>query len=220
MSTHHRCHCLPRPVRQCLSGEVLAIFGFMYPSLAPVQISPVFTLQLHLDCRNMESTHYSEVLGCPTEGCRKKDEWSEGWMGGALVWHQSQLRIGCCPGNGTSDLIYPFAVRALRSRPRLFILLCAFLVALLGLRAKTLLLVPFFPPFTLLLREWPPPRRAGERVKSEHLQLLPCWWARRGNNSTVFWSNGEKENRAVDCETALSSIYIVDSNFIPLQKSR
>lgn len=30
-------------------------------------------------------------------------------MGGALAWHQSQLRIGCCPGNGTSDLIYPLA---------------------------------------------------------------------------------------------------------------
>jgi len=51
--------------------------------------------------RNTESTHYSEVG--PTEG------WGEGWMGGALVWHPSQLRIGRCPGNGTSDLIYPLA---------------------------------------------------------------------------------------------------------------
>lgn len=39
----------------------VAILSFMYLSLAPVQISPVFTLQLHLDCRNIESTHYSEV---------------------------------------------------------------------------------------------------------------------------------------------------------------
>lgn len=30
-------------------------------------------------------------------------------MGGALAWLQSQLWIGCCPGNGTSDLIYPLS---------------------------------------------------------------------------------------------------------------
>lgn len=86
----------------------------------------------------------------------KKDGWSEGWMGGALAWHQSQLWIGCCPGNGTSDLIYPLA------HPRRTCTLLSPMhpsfaahtsaVTLLGVRAGTLLLlllVPFFFILTL-----------------------------------------------------------------------
>lgn len=159
-------------------------------------------------------------LGCPTEGCRKKDGWSEGWMGGALAWHQSQFGIGCCPGNGTSDLIYPLAhrtpyVHSALAHAHFF---CRTLSPSLfsAWELKLFFLCPFFPSHSL--RVWPPPYRAGEGLKSEHLKL------REGIVSeatfTVFLVVfGRKEKRAIDCVSALLSIYIVDSNFIPPEKS-
>lgn len=65
---------------------------------------------------------------------------------------------------------------------------------------------------------WPPPRRAGEKVKAGN--AFSCCYAgghREGNTSacSVFWFEQRKYKRDVDCKTALLSIYIVDSNFIP-----
>ena len=71
-------------------------------------------------------------------------------MGGVLAWHQSQLRIGGCLGNGTSDLIYPL-VHPLVVRARRFLLVHISLathtvpVTLLCMRVETLVPSFFFP---------------------------------------------------------------------------
>lgn len=89
-------------------SEAAFVCEFLYSSLAPAQISPVFTPQLLLDGCNAESTHYSEVWAVGQKDAGKKTNGAKRWMGGVLpCWHQSQLGVGGCPGNGTSDLIYP-----------------------------------------------------------------------------------------------------------------
>lgn len=155
---------------------------------------------------------------------KKKDEWSDGWMGGALAWLQSQFLIGCRLGNGTSDLIYPFyaplAVRALCSRPcttsqhTFFPSPCHS-----SLRALTPLLVSrffFFFLLTLFSQVWLPPRRAGEKVKSGN--AFSCHRA-AGEHSELTHQHAvfeqRKYKRDADCKAALLSIYMADSNFIP-----
>lgn len=195
----------------------------MYPKLAPVQISPVFTLQLHLDCRNMESTHYSEVKAVRRRDAGKKDGESEGWMGGASAWLQSQLWIGCCPSNGTSDLIYPLAhltpyAHPALARPHLFCRTRS-LTAFFAWELKLFSLCPFFPPHAPLRRVATSTRsRWGSQVRP-HFLLPPCWG---GAQSEATFQHAallvEKYKRARGCQTALLSIYIVDSNFIPPRK--
>lgn len=94
------------------------------------------------------------------EGCRQKDEWSEGWMGGALAWHQSQLRIGCCPSNGTSDLIYPLAHPLPYAHSRVVLFSHTHFPHHSCACERRLSCAPF--PLTSVLQVSPPPHGAGE----------------------------------------------------------
>lgn len=135
----------------------------MYLSLAPLQISPIFTLELHLVYRNMESIHYSEVKAVERSDSGKKRRMEgrkDGWVG-PLVWLHSQFLIGCCPGNRMCDLIYPpYTPHTIRALP--------YMHDFLG---KSWNSSPFV--HTLLWQAWLPPCRSesGGRV-----QQLLCWW--------------------------------------------
>lgn len=69
---------------------------------------------------------------------------------------------------------------------------------------------------------WPPPRRAGERESSRATLLAAAvlvGTVRQHFGMQCFLVEQQKYKRAIDCETAVLSIYIADSNFIPPRKS-
>lgn len=173
---------LSLPPLLCLSVSerwgTVAIFRFTYRSLAPAQISPVFTLQLHLDCRNMESTHYSEVKAVRQRDAEEKDVWKErmdGWGTGLAPIPALDLLLSW------QRHVWPYlpphtplSVRAPCSRPCAFLLPHTFPSFFSAWGPNLFWLCPF--SLALCLQVWPP-RWAGERVKSERSQLLPRWWA-------------------------------------------
>lgn len=92
--TYHGCHCsllnLWVQERWCAA----LIFKFVNPKLAPGQIFPVFILKLHFWLPRGEEQSLPWGLGFLTEGCWKKtDGANDGWMGGALAWHQYGFRL-------------------------------------------------------------------------------------------------------------------------------
>lgn len=133
-------------------------------------------------------------------------------MGGALAWLQSQFLIGCCPGNGTSDLIYPLTHPFPYAHSTL---------------AHWLLCRTLFPPLfsaaelnLFSSQVWLSPRRAGKKVMSGNA-FSCCYAGGHGEGiyeHAVFLVKERKYKQDADCKTALVSIYIVDSNFIPLRE--
>lgn len=106
-------------------------------------------------------------LGCPTEDAGKKTDGTtmDGWGVGlapipAPDWLLSWQRhvwpyLPPCT---------PLAVRVFYSRPCTFLLL---LTLFFSSRAKLFVFCPFLPPPTVILKLWPLPHRAGERVKPD-----------------------------------------------------
>ncbi len=141
----------------------------MQPSLAPAQISPVFTLQLHLDCRNMESTHYSEVKAVRRrdEGKKETNGAKDGWVG---HWLGSSPSSGLVVVLATARLTL-FTPLHTRRRTRTPPSPAHASFAAHIPRHSSLCESWNSSPcalfcLTLLSRVWPPPHRAGEEVKS------------------------------------------------------
>lgn len=181
MSTHHNCLSPP-------SAGPVSVWAVRYCSYIQVYVSKPGTctdqpcIYTAAPFRLQKHGEHSLLwgLGCPTEGCRKKDEWREGWMGGALAWLQSQLWIGCCPGNGTSDLIYPLAHPSPYPHPALahahlfYLTLSPSLFSAWEL--KLFFLCPFFHRATLT-RVATFTQSRWESQVGQHFLLLLCWLA-------------------------------------------
>lgn len=154
-------------------------------------------------------------------------------MGGALAWNQSQLRIGGCPSNGTTDLIYPPLYTPFSSMHSALVPCTFFFFFFFFSRARAHFHhhsslhessnsspSASFLPYTNLKSVAATAQGRWESGARLLAAAALVGTVRQHFAIHCFWPNGEnlKEKGPIDCQTALLAIYAVDRNFIPQRK--